>query len=64
MPDEIASKWLSVLANRARTGRFYGHPSALEDLLEDPRLLWSVASMPPVSGELYHQTSWSGTATP
>jgi len=40
-PDEIAGKWPSVLASRARTGKFYGHPSVLEDLLADPRFVRS-----------------------
>lgn len=40
-PDQVASKWPSVLANRAHSGRFYGHPSVLEDLLADPRVIRS-----------------------
>lgn len=40
-PDEIASNWPCVLANRARSGRFYGHPSVLDDLLADPRIVRS-----------------------
>jgi excisionase family DNA binding protein len=39
--DQIASKWPSALANRAHSGRFYGHPSVLEDLLADPRVVRS-----------------------
>jgi hypothetical protein len=37
----MASKWPYVLANRARSCRFYGHPSVLEDLLADPRVVRS-----------------------
>jgi len=37
----MAGKWPYVLANRARSGRFYGHPSVLEDLLGDPRVVRS-----------------------
>lgn len=40
-PDQIASKWPSALANRAHSGRFYGHFSVLEDLLADPRVVRS-----------------------
>lgn len=40
-PDEIASKWPHALASRARSDRFYGHPSVLEDLLADPRVIRS-----------------------
>jgi len=37
----MASKWPYVVANRARSGRFYGHPSVLDDLLADPRVVRS-----------------------
>lgn len=40
-PGEIVSKWPCPLAKRARSGRFYGHPSVLEDLLADPRVVRS-----------------------
>ena len=39
--DQIAGKWPSSLASRAHNGRFYGHPSVLEDLLADPRIVRS-----------------------
>lgn len=39
--DQIASKWPSTLANRARSARFYGHPSVLGELLTDRRVVRS-----------------------
>lgn len=43
-PGEIESKWPRLLANRARSISFYGHPSVLADLLADPRLVRSGVS--------------------
>lgn len=43
---------------------FLGDYMGLAATADRAQLLWSVASLPPVSGELYHQTSWSGTVTP
>jgi hypothetical protein len=40
-PDEIASKWPCALASRARSSKFYGHPSVMADLLADPRVVRS-----------------------
>jgi len=42
--EEMASKWPRALANRARSVRFYGHPSVLADLISDPRVVRSGVS--------------------
>jgi len=40
-PAEIARHWLSVLGGRAQVSEFYAHPSVLEELLDDPKVVRS-----------------------
>jgi len=43
---------------------FLGDYMGLAATARTAHLLWCVASQPAVSGELFHQTAWSGTVTP
>ncbi|HEX5142478.1 MAG TPA: sialidase family protein [Mycobacterium sp.] len=43
---------------------FLGDYMGLAATAGQAQLAWCVASQPPVSGESFHQTTWSGTVTP
>lgn len=43
---------------------FLGDYMGLAASAHHAQLAWCVASQPPVSGESFHQTTWSGTVTP
>jgi hypothetical protein len=42
--EEIASRWPSAVASRAKSMVFYGHPAILANLLADPRVVRSGVS--------------------
>lgn len=57
-------QYAAVSIEGGPTVAFLGDYMGLAATARDARLLWCVASQPPVSGEQYHQTAWTGVVTP
>jgi hypothetical protein len=57
-------QYAAVSIEGGPTVAFLGDYMGLAATSRTAQLLWCVASQPPVSGEQFHQTSWSGTVSP
>jgi len=61
-PTELQFAAVSIEGGSPRA--FLGDYMGLAATASHARLVWCVASQPPVSGESFHQTTWSGEVTP
>lgn len=59
-----ALQFAAVSIEGGPTVAFLGDYMGLAATADHAQLAWCVASQPPVSGESFHQTTWSGTVTP
>lgn len=61
-PTELRFAAVSIEGGPPRA--FLGDYMGLAATASHARLVWCLASQPPVSGESFHQTTWSGEVTP